>query len=68
MSDKKTLAHDLGADTVAELSEAEATELATMIKAVRRSRFKAMTASIDEALGHLPKLLRGPAKKILGVR
>jgi hypothetical protein len=67
VSDKTTLAEKLGTDTVAELTEAECTELAEMIRTVRRSRFKAMMASIDEALGHLPRPLRIPAKKILGV-
>lgn len=47
------------------LSDQESAELLAMIKAVRRSRLKAMFAAIEEALGHLPRMLRGPAKKIL---
>lgn len=50
---------------VQQLSEQESADLLAVVKAVRRSRLKAMFASIEEALQHLPRMLRGPAKKIL---
>lgn len=66
--EKTALSKELGgAAIVKQLSEAESAELLGMIKTVRKSRFKAMLSSIDEALDHLPRMLRGPAKKILGV-
>jgi hypothetical protein len=64
--DKKELSAQLGgAAIVGELTDAECAELVSMIAAVRRSRMKAMFSAIDQALNHLPRLLRGPAKKIL---
>ncbi|HSV37589.1 MAG TPA: hypothetical protein VLI04_02415 [Nocardioidaceae bacterium] len=66
MSDKSALSQELGGcPAVERLSDQESAELLAMIKAVRRSRLKAMFAAIEEALGHLPRMLRGPAKKIL---
>ena len=50
---------------VNDLTEAECTELLAQIATVRKSRMKAMFSAIDESLNHLPRLLRGPAKKIL---
>ncbi|HET7689627.1 MAG TPA: hypothetical protein VFK41_04575 [Nocardioidaceae bacterium] len=66
MSDKQALSDQLsGCAVVQQLTEDEAAELLAMVKAVRRSRLKAMFSSIEEALGHLPRVLRGPARKIL---
>jgi hypothetical protein len=66
VSDKNELRDQLsGCPIVDQLTEAEAAELLAMVKAVRRSRLKAMFSSIEEALGHLPRVLRGPARKIL---
>ena len=66
MSDKTELRNQLsGCPVVDQLTEAEAAQLLAMVKAVRRSRLKAMFSSIEQALGHLPRVLRGPAKKIL---
>ena len=66
MTDQADLRKRLNnAGVVDELSEAECTQLLAMIETVRRSRLKAMLGAIDEALDHLPRLVRGPAKKIL---
>ena len=66
MSERAALRDELaGCPVVDQLTEAEAAELRAMVRAVRRSRLKAMFSSIEEALGHLPRVLRGPAKKIL---
>lgn len=48
-----------------QLSDQERSELLAMIEQTRRSRRKALFAAIDEALGHLPWLLRGTARKLL---
>lgn len=66
MSDKRELQERLsGREVVEQLTEEEATQLLAMLKTVRRSRLKAMFSSIEEALAHLPRVLRGPARKIL---
>ena len=52
-------------DVLAELSDDEAAELVTMIRATRRSQNKALDAAINDVLRHLPRLVRGPAKKIV---
>lgn len=48
-----------------ELSGDECADLIAMIEQARRSRRKALFAAIDDALGHLPRLLRGTARKIV---
>lgn len=53
------------APVVERLSEEECARLVEQVRAVRKSRLRAMFAAIDEALGHLPRLVRVPAKKIL---
>lgn len=53
------------APVVEGLSEEECARLVEQVRAVRKSRLRAMFAAIDEALGHLPRLVRVPAKKIL---
>jgi len=66
VGDKSALSQELGGCAVVQdLSEEESAELRALIKTVRRSRLRAMFAAIEEALGHLPRMLRGPAKKIL---
>lgn len=53
------------AAVLAELSEDEVSDLLAMVGDAQRSRRRALFAAIDEALQHLPRLLRGTARKIL---
>lgn len=66
MSNKQMLAAALGHDAVGELTEEECGELLVMVSEAASSRRAAMLAAIDEALCHFPRLLHGPARKILG--
>jgi hypothetical protein len=61
------LREQLGADLAVldELSESECAELLEMIARVRATQRKALDTSIAEVLGKLPRLIRGPARKIM---
>ena len=54
-----------GAPIIDALSEQEQAELLSMIQTTRRSRRKAMLGAVEEALQHLPRLVRPAARKIL---
>lgn len=53
------------APVIEQLSEEELADLLAMVAVARRSRRKALFGAIDEALGHLPWMLRGTARKIV---
>ena len=47
------------------LSEQESSELLTMFRDARREEKESLDQAIDEALGALPRILRGPARSIM---
>jgi hypothetical protein len=48
------------------LDDAELRALTEMIHAARRRQSAALRAAGDEALGHLPRLVRGAIKRVAG--
>ncbi len=49
------------------LSEDDATRLAETLTAARRRQAEELAAAADDALGHLPRPLRGPVRKLVGL-
>lgn len=49
-----------------ELSGDELTDLSKAIRTARRRQTKALADAGERALGHIPRLLRGPVRKIVG--
>lgn len=47
------------------LSEEDAATLLTLFRDARRTQGQTVDTAIEEALGHVPKPLRGTARKIL---
>lgn len=47
------------------LSERESADLLELLHEARRGQKRSLEAALDEALGHLPRLIRGPARKML---
>ena len=63
-----TSLHELlgpGLASLDELSADEADELLAMIQTARKTQQAALDEAIDAALGHLPRLVRGTARKVL---
>lgn len=60
---RRTLGEDL--DVVTQLSEEESRDLAELIRGARHAQQEALDRSLDQVLAHLPRLLRGSARKIL---
>jgi hypothetical protein len=58
---------ELGDDleVIDQLTDDECAELMAMIDAARRTQRAALDTSITEVLGHLPRLARLPARKIM---
>jgi hypothetical protein len=48
------------------LSDAQLRDLATAVRDARHQQAAAMQAAGDQAFGNLPRLLRGPIRKVLG--
>ncbi|HEY5428600.1 MAG TPA: hypothetical protein VIK04_05735 [Solirubrobacteraceae bacterium] len=48
------------------LSAAELSHLANAIRTARRRQAKALAQAGESALGHIPRVLRGPVRKIVG--
>jgi hypothetical protein len=48
------------------LSQPQLRELATALSGARRRQAAELKAAGDKALGHIPWLLRGPVRKVLG--
>lgn len=61
------LREKLGPDlaVVEELTDQESGELLELIDQARREETRALGEALDEALGHLPRLLRGTARAIV---
>jgi hypothetical protein len=53
-------------EALRQLSAAELTDLAQAIRTARRRQAKALAVAGERALGHIPRLLRGPVRKIVG--
>ena len=51
---------------LASLDDAQLADLAEAIDAARGRQRAELNAAIDEAWGHVPRLLRGPLRKIVG--
>jgi hypothetical protein len=49
-----------------QLEEEHLTHLAAAIRSTRRRQGEQLEAASDHALNHIPRLLRGPVKKIVG--
>lgn len=49
------------------LTDADATRLAETLQAARRRQADELAAAADDALGHLPRPLRGPVRKLVGL-
>jgi hypothetical protein len=64
---KTALREQLGPDLAVLdlLTEQESAELQVLIDDARATQRKALDASISEVLGRLPRLARGPARKIM---
>ncbi len=67
MDARDELARELGGELAAAraLSDAECAELLSLFRAARRRERADLDRSVDEAVGALPRLLRGPAKAIM---
>ena len=48
------------------LSDADLADLAEAVEAARERQRAELHAAIDTAYGHVPRLLRGPLRKVLG--
>lgn len=69
MSALQALEHQLGGSVppaVAALEDAELTTLAGAVGAARRRQAAELAAAGDKALGLVPRLLRGPVKRMFG--
>lgn len=66
---RTALRRRLGDDVRAldELPDEAVTALKAAFDDARRRQGRALTAASEEALGHLPLLLRGAVRKVLGV-
>lgn len=60
---RRELGDDL--DVLALLSDEESSDLLEMLEEARSGQIAALNAAIEETLGHLPRLLRGPARKVM---
>jgi hypothetical protein len=53
-------------DRLRELAEDELADLAAAVAGARHRQAAALAEAADRALGHIPRLLRGPIKRIVG--
>lgn len=54
------------ADGLAQLSNDELRDLLTAVDDARRRQARALAEAGERALGHIPRLLRGPVRRIVG--
>lgn len=62
------LSRELGGRALPDLSPLSAADIVTLAESLRRARSNQETQlqrAFDDALGHIPLLLRGPVRKIL---
>jgi hypothetical protein len=57
---------DQPSDAVKGLADEHVTHLATALRAARHRQAEQVQAASDQALARIPRLLRGPVKKIVG--
>ncbi len=62
----EALREELGASAPKALSSAEAGDLGEAIRTARERQSAELRASINSAYDHIPRLLRGPVRKVLG--
>ena len=48
------------------LSDAELATLAELVVSARRRQAAALQAAAEDAFNHIPRLLRGPVRKVIG--
>lgn len=53
-------------EAVGALSEAQLTHLSSALQAARRRQSEALQAAAAQAFDRIPRLLRGPVRKIVG--
>lgn len=53
-------------DGLRQLSAKELRDLSDAVSGARRRQAKAVAEAGERALGHIPRLLRGPVRKIVG--
>jgi hypothetical protein len=51
---------------LARLSSRQLGDLTAAIRAARRRQAEELAVAGDQALGHVPRLLRGPIRKVMG--
>jgi hypothetical protein len=64
-----SLTRELGAPPPAALEvldDAELADLADAIRAVRRAQARELAQAGERALSHIPRLMRGPVRKVVG--
>ncbi len=61
-----TQLRDQPPDGLAKLDETELIDLADAVRDARRRQALELAAAGDKAFGHIPRLLRGPIRKLLG--
>jgi hypothetical protein len=61
-----TQLRDAPPESLAQLEEAQLTDLADAVRDARRRQGAELAAAGDKAFGHIPRLLRGPIRKFLG--
>jgi hypothetical protein len=61
-----TQLRDAPPESLAKLDEAQLTDLAGAVRDARRRQAVELAAAGDQAFGHIPWLLRGPIRKLLG--
>jgi hypothetical protein len=67
----QVVTRELGAptpDAFAALSDAQLKNLADTLHAARKRQRAQMAAATDSAMQHIPLLLRGAVKKIIGIK
>jgi len=62
----EALREELGTPAPKALSSAEAADLVEAIRTARERQSAELHAAIDAAYHHIPRLLRGPVRKVLG--
>ncbi len=57
---------DTAPDSLRTLSDAELADLSSALADARHRQAAALAAAGDRALSHIPRLLRGPIKRVVG--
>jgi hypothetical protein len=64
---RKLLERELGSTVPTELKQlgdADLADLAAAIRAAKRAQAAALAAAAERALGHIPRILRGPVRAV----